>query len=44
MRFVCVVTALAALSLIAADKLNEVHWSFEDASVGKVPGGWSPTT
>ena len=41
MRFVCVVAAVAAISLIAADKANEVRWSFEDASVGKVPEGWS---
>ncbi|MBP87906.1 MAG: hypothetical protein CMJ64_14480 [Planctomycetaceae bacterium] len=41
MRFVCVVTAVAAMSLIAADTTNEVRWSFEDAGVGKVPEGWS---
>lgn len=41
MRFVCVVTAVVAMSLVAADKTNKVLWSFEDASVGKVPEGWS---
>ena len=40
MRFV-VATAVAAISLIAADQANEVRWSFEDAVVDKVPGGWS---
>ena len=41
MRFVCVVTAVAAMSLIAADTTNEVLWSVEDAGIGKVPEGWS---
>ncbi len=41
MRFVCVVTAVAAMSLIAADKTEKIRWSFEDARVGKVPEGWS---
>lgn len=41
MRFVCVITAVTALSLLAADKTNEVLWSFEDAGVGKVPEGWT---
>ncbi|MCH8241688.1 MAG: DUF1080 domain-containing protein [Planctomycetes bacterium] len=41
MRLVCVITAVAAMTLIAADKANEIRWSFEDAGVGKVPQGWS---
>ena len=41
MRLVCVITAVAAISVIAAEKTNEIRWSFEDAGVGKVPHGWS---
>ncbi len=41
MRFAWVVAAVAAMSLIAADKANDVRWSFDDAAVGKVPEGWS---
>jgi hypothetical protein len=41
MRLVCFVTAIAALSLVAAEKTNLVRWSFEDAGAGKVPEGWT---
>jgi hypothetical protein len=32
MRFVSVISALAAMSLIVADTTKEVRWSFEVAS------------
>lgn len=41
MRIVCVTTVVVAMLLIAADKTNEIRWSFEDAGAGKVPEGWS---
>ena len=40
MRVLSVITVVTAMSLIAADKPNQIRWIFEDASVGKVPAGW----
>jgi hypothetical protein len=41
MRLRCAITAILAMSLVAASPATELRWSFEDARVGKVPEGWS---
>ncbi len=41
MRLVCVITAVAAMWLVAADQAKEIRWTFEDAAAGTVPEGWS---
>lgn len=33
--------ASCGLWLAGADKLEEVHWKFEDAKIGELPKGWS---
>lgn len=41
MKVVYVLTAVAAMFLVAADKPKSQRWDFEDAKVGGVPKGWS---
>ena len=41
MKIVHVLTAVAAMFLVAADKPKSQRWDFEDAKVGGVPKGWS---
>ena len=39
-----IITAVTAMSLVAAVNLAGVRWVFEDAAAGKVPEGWSVHT
>jgi hypothetical protein len=41
MRRACFITAMIAILFVAASPIGEVRWGFEDAHVGKLPGGWS---
>jgi len=41
MKIVQVLTAITAMTLVAADKPDSRQWDFEDATLGRVPVGWS---
>ncbi len=41
MKRLCVLAAMAALFLVASSKPQSQRWDFEDATLGKLPKGWS---
>jgi len=41
MKTACLLTAMTAVLLVAADAPPDVRWTFENAQLGKLPEGWS---